>query len=81
METSGEGEARVLEKCCLTPLAGATFLLFKVPKTGLTLPFSPLALRKTHSENADKAGTVLPVKVLVFPVGRAMHYNQANESI
>lgn len=77
----GEGEDRVLEKCCLTPLAGATFLLFKVLKTGLPLPFSFLTLRKWHSESADEAGTVLPVKVLVFPVGRAMHYNQANESI
>lgn len=45
---SGQGEVfhRVLEKCCLTLLAGATFLVLKVLKTGLPLSFFPLALRK-----------------------------------
>lgn len=37
--------------------------------------------KKRPREIADEAATVLPVKVLAFPVSLAMHYNKANESL
>lgn len=37
--------------------------------------------RKRHSKSADKAVTVLGVKILAFPVSPAMHCNKANKRV
>jgi len=58
---------RVLEKC-LALLAGETFLVLKVLKTGLPLSFSfsRSQKKKKHDQSADEAVTVLLVKVPVL---------------
>lgn len=37
--------------------------------------------RKRHSKSADKAVTVLRVKILAFPVSPAIHCNKANKRV